>query len=882
MLERRTLVVALCGIVAIEACGAPRHALPSAGSGDGDQDTGLADAGAPEDPDGSAEGGDGGLVDCPADPWARSADPSRAPVADDALAGQTHQFFTLKVTDSEGNPLRGATLTTVNKIVLTTDDQGIAAFYEPGLMGLSLFFHVAHVGYEHPADGFGFRGKAVTASEGASATFVLEKTTGELAGPQGDLASRLVNGKVPGAGECFALRFVDAENGRGVPLVRARVLGEEHWSDSQGMVAFCNPDRLDSELSFSVFSYGYGLTSGDSSVSLVAARGESQTVSLTRTMLAERLYRITGAGIYRDSILLGLSTPLARPVLNGLVAGSDTASTAVYRGKLFWMWQDTDRLAYPLGNFRGTSALSMLEQAGGLSPHAGVNLDYFVDADGFAKPMSEDFGPGGQPVWMAGLVSVPDAAGEERLFAGYAKVQGLGSLSEAGLMRFDDEASEFKRVVTDFLEDGFVRPDGHAFRFAHGPASFVYYPGRLRIPATAEAMVDRSRYEQFSPHAAGGSSELVRDAQGKLDYAFRPAARHATSDALRMLGVDPQEDLDGHDVDVVSGEALSVVGASFVWNPHRERFLRISQALGHMGDLYHAEADTPMGPWVYAQRVVEHEQYTFYNPFHHPEFDQDGGRTIFVEGTYTTTFTFPEPVPTPRYNYNQVMYRLPLDEPKLQVPVALYQVDGQLLTKHELRPGAEKLAAAFFAQDHALPQTVPVAWSGAACEPRTLEASATPKTKPLFHALPASASPASPQHVALYEYRHPDGRRAYDVDGAELAGFVRTGEPLAWVWANPVRVELPVRDYLSALVADAGEDQCLASGSAVTLDASQSTAGSSPIIRYVWKVSGAGPCELVEGPRVTLQLSPGLHSIDLTVVDAAGNMSADTLIVRVH
>jgi hypothetical protein len=49
---------------------------------------------------------------------------------------------------------------------------------------------------------------------------------------------------------------------------------------------------------------------------------------------------------------------------------------------------------------------------------------------------------------------------------------------------------------------------------------------------------------------------------------------------------------------------------------------------------------------------------------HHPFFDQDGGRTIYFEGTYCNTFSG-NPEQTARYDYNQVMYRLDLADPRL-------------------------------------------------------------------------------------------------------------------------------------------------------------------------------------------------------------------------
>ena len=50
---------------------------------------------------------------------------------------------------------------------------------------------------------------------------------------------------------------------------------------------------------------------------------------------------------------------------------------------------------------------------------------------------------------------------------------------------------------------------------------------------------------------------------------------------------------------------------------------------------------------------------------HHPFFDQESGRVIYFEGTYTNTFSG-SPTPTPRYEYNNLMYRLDLSDPRLE------------------------------------------------------------------------------------------------------------------------------------------------------------------------------------------------------------------------
>ena len=84
-----------------------------------------------------------------------------------------------------------------------------------------------------------------------------------------------------------------------------------------------------------------------------------------------------------------------------------------------------------------------------------------------------------------------------------------------------------------------------------------------------------------------------------------------------------------------------------------------------LGEVWYSEADELTGPWRRARKIVTHEKYSFYNPVHHACFDQKNGRLIYFEGTYVNTFSG-NPVATPRYDYNQIMYRLDLDDPRLQ------------------------------------------------------------------------------------------------------------------------------------------------------------------------------------------------------------------------
>jgi len=123
-------------------------------------------------------------------------------------------------------------------------------------------------------------------------------------------------------------------------------------------------------------------------VALAVEPGKSATVRIRRINIAQRLYRITGEGIYRDSILLGRRAPISEPLLNGQVFGQDSVQNALYQGKLFWMWGDTSRPGYPLGNFHTSGATSALPGKGGRDPARGVDLKYFVDDKGFAREMA--------------------------------------------------------------------------------------------------------------------------------------------------------------------------------------------------------------------------------------------------------------------------------------------------------------------------------------------------------------------------------------------------------------------------------------------------------------------------------------------------------------
>ena len=64
---------------------------------------------------------------------------------------------------------------TTNQLRYFTDNAGVAAFDEPGLMDAEVFFHLAGHGYEVPKDGFGYRGVRLTPKAGGTATVKVKR-----------------------------------------------------------------------------------------------------------------------------------------------------------------------------------------------------------------------------------------------------------------------------------------------------------------------------------------------------------------------------------------------------------------------------------------------------------------------------------------------------------------------------------------------------------------------------------------------------------------------------------------------------------------------------------------------------------------------------------
>lgn len=491
---------------------------------------------------------------------------------------------------------------------------------------------------------------------------------------------------VPKSVDYFAIEVVDAATGRGVPMVELQTTsGTRYYTDSAGLVAFYEPGLMSRRVFFGIAAHGYEYPPdgfGSRGVVLETTPGTAAKVKINRLNIAERLYRITGQGIYRDTVLLRRTPPIAEPLLNAQVTGLDSTQTAIFRGKLYWFYGDTQRLSYALGNFAMTGATTDLPDK--IDPDVGINLQYFTGKDGFARAMAPR--PGEGVVWLSGVTTLRDRQGTERLLAYFERRRGLGAVLEAGFMEFMKSAERFL-ITGAAAVDSPLRPQGRPLRVvdADGVARLYFsspYPS-VRVKADVDSYRDLSQYEAFTCLKPGTRSSgvdanvLDRDAQGRLVWSWKANSQPLSPEHQKQLtngGKMKPGESPFRLRDADTGKPVLINSCSCEWNDYRKKFIMIaSEAMGAtmLGETWFAEADRPEGPWTAARRVVTHankpgDTHDFYNPLLHPYFSRSGGRIVYFEGTYVNTFSG-NPHPTPYYEYNQIMYRLDLDDPRLKL-----------------------------------------------------------------------------------------------------------------------------------------------------------------------------------------------------------------------
>jgi hypothetical protein len=301
----------------------------------------------------------------------------------------------------------------------------------------------------------------------------------------------------------------------------------------------------------------------------------------------------------------------------------------VHQGRLFWGWGDTHLAHYPLGRFHMIGATTATQPLTSFEPPIQLRYEYFLDNKALPRNVAQM--PGKGPTWLDGYASLPDQSGREQLVASYVKIQPPLTAYEVGLCVWNDDDQKFERhrvlwnKETDSEPSPPPGPNGHSVRWtdAAGIEWILFgdpFP-KLRCRATFE---DWSNPQEWETLRAAANVKAKSD-----------------------------------------GKAIVPHRGAIAWNEYRNRWVTIFGQYGGessmIGELWYAEADSPLGPWQDAIHVVTHDHYSFYNPQIHAGMTPKGSPWLLFEATYTHTFSKSKE-PTPRHDYNQVLYRLDLDE----------------------------------------------------------------------------------------------------------------------------------------------------------------------------------------------------------------------------
>lgn len=437
--------------------------------------------------------------------------------------------------------------------------------------------------------------------------------------------------RVFGAQPC-RIEVVERETDWPVPLVDLSTTHQFHViTDNAGVAAIDAPELMDRDVFFHVASDGYEVPAdgfGYRGVRLRPIAGQTLRVKVQRTMVARRLGRWTGAGLFAESQRTGMDLDWKE---SG-VFGCDSVQTTVHQGVRYWLWGDTTLPQYPLGLFDSLGATSAVLPLSRFEPPLKAGFEFIRNHQGDLRGITPM--PGDGPTWATAMTSLPSDDATARLVCSYLKIRNHLEEYECGLGIWNPSDRKFDRwkmlwSKTASAPKAPVIPRGHAVPWKDPSGRDWMLFGNpfptLRIPARFEAWQDPSTWEVLHPQ-----TELK---------------------------------------DAATGEPVRPHSGGIGWHPWRKRWVTVFLQFGgkpsFLGELWYAESDAPTGPWGPAVKVLTHRHYTFYNPCLHLDFTPANSPMLLFEGTYTREFSG-NPSATPRYDYNQILYRLDLDDSRLK------------------------------------------------------------------------------------------------------------------------------------------------------------------------------------------------------------------------
>src|SRR5882672_3789284 len=190
------------------------------------------------------------------------------------------------------------------------------------------------------------------------------------------------------------IEIVEKGSGWPVPLVELRTTHNLRFiTDNAGIIAFDAPELMGRETWFDIIGHGYEIPKdayGSRGVRLKPEPGKTLKVEVNRTIVAKRLGRLTGGGLFAESQKLGREMDWR----DSDVFGCDSVQNAVHGGKMFWAWGDTIIPNYPLGIFDMSSATTSVQPLTSFEPPVRLRFTHFTDAKGKPRGVAKMPGSG--------------------------------------------------------------------------------------------------------------------------------------------------------------------------------------------------------------------------------------------------------------------------------------------------------------------------------------------------------------------------------------------------------------------------------------------------------------------------------------------------------
>jgi hypothetical protein len=277
-------------------------------------------------------------------------------------------------------------------------------------------------------------------------------------------------------------------------------------------------------------------------------------------------------------------------------------------------------------------------------------------------------------IWISGVTVVPNAKGAERMVCRYSRRKGLVDQLEQGIAAFDNDQQIFIAVTQQPLDEKWRFIDSHPLDFEENGVRWLMWGDAgmsVRVPATFEAVCDPTKYEAFTCLKAGATRrdlDVERSADGTLNWRWTRDDAPMTSEIEHRLvqagKIKPEEMRLSPESATEPGKRIRPAFGTVRFNKHRKCWVLITGQHGgsssFLGEVWYSEGPSPTGPFTKGVKIVTHDGQSFYNVCHHDCLDEQDGRAVYFEGTYTNSFT-KDVAPTPRYEYNQVLYKLDLE-----------------------------------------------------------------------------------------------------------------------------------------------------------------------------------------------------------------------------